>query len=345
VRDTAVTLVADDFLSHVALRESFEAAADGPPALHFVLDAPFAREQSWLSAADSARAHVDFGPAAFGFHVARTASEAAELTHEATGKNNVSFVLDPGGDLLYGLTTKEGHTTAGKVEVGRPIATPWMGMKVVVDRFLAKAAPQRTVSPAPPPEKDERRLSAVKVHLEGPNVRTEPDWVVWTEARKVAWAGQAATVAYRAPEVALPFQVQLIKFNSDKYPGSNMAATYESWVRVDDPERGVSEHHISMNHPLHYRGYIFFQASFVEGEPMMSIFSVARSPGLPLVYVGVSLISLGVLWMFYVKPMLARRDAARALQAHKERENRNEAASLDAARGRAGPAEPASSGA
>ncbi|HEY2944752.1 MAG TPA: hypothetical protein VGN09_20115, partial [Vicinamibacteria bacterium] len=73
--------------------------------------------------------------------------------------------------------------------------------------------------------------------------------------------------------------------------------------------------------------------------------SVARSPGLPLVYVGVSLISLGVLWMFYVKPMLARRDAARALRAHKERENRHEAPSADAARGRAGPAEPASSGA
>jgi len=345
VPDTGVTLVAEDFLPHVALRESYDAADSGPPALHFVLEAPFAREQSWLSAADSARGHVDFGPAAFGFHVARTAAEAAELTREATGKNNVSFVLEPSGALVYGLTTKEGRTTTGRLEVGRPIETPWMGMKVVVDRFFAKAAPQRTVSPAPPPEKDERRLSAVKVHLEGPDGRTAPDWVVWTEARKVAWAGQTATVAYRAPEVALPFQVQLIKFNSDKYPGSNMAATYESWVRVEDPERGISEHHISMNHPLHYRGYIFFQASFVEGEPMMSIFSVARSPGLPLVYVGVSLISLGVLWMFYVKPMLARRDAARALQAHQERENRNEAASTDAARGRAGPAEPASSGA
>ncbi len=220
-----------------------------------------------------------------------------------------------------------------------------MGMKVMVDRFLARAESRRTVSPAPPPEKDERRLSAVKVHLEGAGGRSEPDWVVWTEARKVAWAGRTATVAYRAPEVALPFQVQLVRFNSDKYPGSSMAATYESWVRVDDPDRGVSEHHISMNHPLHYRGYIFFQASFVEGEPMMSIFSVARSPGLPLVYVGVSLISLGVLWMFYVKPMLARRDAARALRAHEERENRNEAPSADPARRRAGAAEPASSGA
>jgi len=345
VPDSGVTLVAEDFLPHVALRESYEAAAEGPPALHFVLDAPFAREESWLAAQDGPRAHVDFGPAAFGFHAAGSEAEAAALTREATGKNNVSFVLDPGGRLRYGLTTKEGRTTTGDVALGRPIETPWMGMKVVVDRLVEKAAARRSVTAAPVPDKDERRLSAVKVHLEGPTGRTEPDWVVWTEARKAAWAGRMATVAYRAPEVALPFQVRLLKFNSDKYPGSNMAATYESWVRVDDPERGVSEHHISMNHPLHYRGYIFFQASFVEGEPMMSIFSVARSPGLPLVYVGVSLISLGVLWMFYVKPMLARRDAARALQAHKERENRHEAPSADAARGRAGPAEPASSGA
>ena len=106
-----------------------------------------------------------------------------------------------------------------------------------------------------------------------------------------------------------------------------MAATYESWVRVDDPEHGVSEHHISMNHPMHYRGYIFFQASFVEGTPMMSIFSVARAPGLPLVYLGVALIGTGVIWMFYVKPYLARRQAARALAAHRERESRNEAPS------------------
>jgi hypothetical protein len=340
-----LTMVAEDLLPHVALRDAYVESAQGGPALHFVLDAPFAKEDSWLGAADASRAHVDFGPAAFGFHVARNEAQASELVREASGKNNVSFVLAPDGRLRYGLTTKEGQTTTGDVEVGHPIETPWMGMKVTVDRFLERAAVQRSVEPAPVPEKDERRQPAVKVHLEGPAGKTEPEWVAWTEARKVPWAGGPATVAYRAQEVALPFQVRLIKFNSDKYPGSSMAATYESWVRVDDPERGSSEHHISMNHPLHYRGYIFFQASFVEGEPMMSIFSVARSPGLPLVYVGVFLISLGVLWMFYVKPMLARRDAARALQAHKERESRHEAPQADAARGRTGPAEPASSGA
>ena len=115
--------------------------------------------------------------------------------------------------------------------------------------------------------------------------------------------------------MALPFRVTLLRFRSEKYPGSNMPATYESFVRVDDPQRGTSEHHISMNNPLHYRGYIFFQSSFVEGQPMMSIFSVARAPGLPLVYLGVTLIGVGVAWMFYIKPYLVKRKAALAAAA------------------------------
>lgn len=165
-----------------------------------------------------------------------------------------------------------------------------------------------------PPAKDQRRMPAVKVRLEGAFGRTVSEWLPWGASRSLATPWGAATLAYRYPELQVPFRVTLLKFRSEKYPGSTMAATYESWVRVEDPERGVSEHHISMNNPLHYRGYVFFQASFVEGAPMMSIFSVTRAPGLPLVYLGVALISGGVAWMFYLKPYLARRQAAQALE-------------------------------
>jgi hypothetical protein len=216
-------------------------------------------------------------------------------------------------------------------------------MAVTVDRFLEGAVVRRSVAPAAPPAKEERRMPAVRVRLEGPGERTAPEWILWAESRTIPFAGGRASVAYRAPELEVPFRVTLLKFNSEKYPGSNMPATYESWVRVDDAERGASEHHISMNNPLHYRGYIFFQASFVEGTPMMSIFSVARAPGLPLVYLGVALIASGVAWMFYLKPYLARRHAARAKEAHQRRESRNEAPAADPVAGRSGPAQPARS--
>jgi hypothetical protein len=232
------------------------------------------------------------------------------------------------GTLAYRLFAAKGGGSEGAVTVGKPIDTPWMGMTVTVDKLMPHARVDHTAVPDTPPVKDERRMPALKIRLEGKGGTSAATWLPWSERKPLELpGGGGALVAYQAPtlEPGLPFQVTLLRFNSDKYPGTNNAATYESFVRVNDPENGVSEHHISMNHPMHYRGYIFFQASFVEGQPMMSIFSVAKAPGLPLVYIGTTLISLGVVWMFYVKPYLARRQAAQALAAHQARkEGRHE---------------------
>jgi hypothetical protein len=194
---------------------------------------------------------------------------------------------------------------------------------------ITESSGGRSVVPRTPPAKEERRQPAVLLQLEGRTASSEPTWVVWGDETSVAFGGQPVSLAYRSPEAALPFQVTLIRFNNESYPGSRMAATYESTVRIDDPEQGSFETLVSMNHPLHHRGYIFFQSSFVEGRPMLSIFSVARAPGLPLVYLGTTLIGVGIIWMFYVKPWLARRQAAQALAARSTRENRNETQSAD----------------
>ncbi len=340
-----VALVAEDFQPHVKVVEDFVAGEGGSPALHVILDNPFAKEEVWLVAGDPGRSRMTLGAATFELQRAASEKEARGLLAGPAGENRLAFAVLPEDKVLYGVTTKSGPGASGILEAGKAIETPWMGMKVVVDRVLPSGVVRRSVVPEPPPDKDERRMPAVKVRLESPQGRTASDWVLWTESRTLSSVSSAARVAYRSPELSVPFRVTLLKFNSDKYPGSSMAATYESWVKVDDPERGVSEHHISMNHPLHYRGYIFFQASFVEGEPMMSIFSVARAPGLPLVYVGVDLISAGVAWMFYIKPYLARRQAARALAAHRQQEKRDEARPSDAVPARTGPAEPAAGGA
>ena len=340
-KGTDVALVADDFHAHVRSFDSFTEGGDGPPALRFVLEGPFGREESWLLADHPEHHSVDFGPASFAFH-----AEGSGHQHDVEGRNHLAFTVGGGGALSYVLSSTKEAARRGKVGVGTPLETPWMGMKVTVDRYFPKSASKREVAPEPPPAKDERRQPAVHVYLESPAGKSEPQWLPWSTAVRVPFKGGTAALAYRAPQVETPFRVTLLDFNSDKYPGSSMAATYESFVRVDDPERGTSEHHISMNHPMHYGGYIFFQASYVEGQPMMSIFSVARAPGLPLVYLGTTLISLGVVWMFYVKPYLARRQAALALKAHREREARHDQETAGSpVPSAARPAEPAGSGA
>lgn len=327
--DAGLVLVADDYQPHVEVTESFEAVAFGRPALHFVLQAPMASQDAWLVPDDPQRGHLDLGMVSFGFHAAASDDEARQLLAHAEEPSHLSFVLAPGGRLLFASSDAAGALRTGTAEPGQPLATGWPALGVTVDRFLPKAQVARTVTPATPPAKEERRQPAVRLHLEGPEGSTAPEWVLWGEQVRLAYASQTASLAYRSPEKALPFRVTLLRFNDESYPGSRMASTYESTVRVDDPEQGSFETLISMNHPLHHRGYIFFQSSFVEGRPMMSIFSVARAPGLPLVYLGTTLIGVGVIWMFYVKPWLARRQAARALAALRARENPNEASSAD----------------
>jgi hypothetical protein len=320
-----VVLVADEYHPHVAVVESFEPAAAGAPALHFLLQAPMATQEQWLVADDPQRSHLDLGMVSFGFHAASSEEQVKDLLGHGEGANHLSFVAAPDGRLLFAAADASGVMKTGAVEPGQPVPTGWPAMGVTVDRLVPRARLARTVKPETPPAKEERRQAAVRLHLEGTKGKSEPEWVLWGERVRVAYGDQPASLAYRSPEAALPFKVTLLKFNNEPYPGSRMASTFESTVRVEDPENGTFEALVSMNHPFHHRGYIFFQSSFVEGRPMMSIFSVARAPGLPLVYLGTTLIAVGIIWMFYVKPWLAKRQAAAALAAHRTRENRNEA--------------------
>jgi hypothetical protein len=316
-----VVLVADAWEPHVVVGESFEPAnGRGFPALHFQLQAPMGAQDAWLVPDDPQRSHLDFGPVSFGFHAAATAADLPGLLAQHEGARHLSFVLGPDGTLHYAAASSAGATRTGTVTPGEPLDTGW-AVAITVDRFLPAAALRRVVTPATPPAKEERRDPAVKMHLEGPAGRTEPEWVLFGEQRRVLFGDQVASLSYRQPELALPFRVTLLSFANTPYPGSRMASTFESRVRVDDPDEGTFETLISMNNPLHHRGYIFFQSSFIEGRPMVSIFSVARAPGLPIVYFGVTLIGVGIIWMFYVKPWLARRQAAQALAARRTRES------------------------
>ena len=324
-----VVLVADTYEPHVTVSESFEPAQTGLPALRFVLEAPMATQEAWLVPDDPRRSHLDLGMMSLGFHAARSEEQVEQLLQHAGTANHLSFVLAPDGRIEYGAAGSSGPLRTGVVELGQPLETGWPGLGVTVDRFHARAVARRAVEPAPLPKKEDQRNAAVRVRLESPSGSTEPEWLLWGDLRSVRLGDQTASLAYRSPEAALPFRVTLLRFNNESYPGSRMASVYESTVRIDDPDEGTFETLISMNHPLHHRGYIFFQSSFIEGRPMISIFSVARAPGLPLVYLGTALIGIGVAWMFYGKPWLARRQAARALEARRAQESRDDSKPAD----------------
>jgi hypothetical protein len=313
---TRATLLIEEFQPHVrvseVLGEAEEDAAPENPALHFTLDTSFLKQDGWLMAADAEHHEATFGPVIFSFH----RLGRGELPPVSPTGNGLAFLMLPDGTLRYAVAASGARSSAGPVHLGQAIQTPWMEMTVTVDRLLRKAAMRRLVVPASLPPREEERRPALRVRLEGAGP-SEPEWLAWGESRPVGAGEARAQVAWVPAEAQLPFRLTLLQFKSEKYPGSAMRATYESRVRLEDPEAGPSEHAISMNHPLRHRGYVFFQSSFAEGARVASVFSVVRSPGLPAVYLGTALLSLGVLWMFYLKPHLARGQGRRVLRARR----------------------------
>ncbi len=116
---------------------------------------------------------------------------------------------------------------------------------------------------------------------------------------------QTVSLGDRSWEIALrftrhyyPFEVELIDFKHDKYPGTEIPFNFSSEVMVRHQDAGKSRKAlIYMNHPLRYEGLTFYQASF-DNQDTTSIFQVVRNPGWLLPYFSVLLMGLGMCVQF-----------------------------------------------
>ena len=64
-----------------------------------------------------------------------------------------------------------------------------------------------------------------------------------------------------------PYQITLLKFTHELYPGTDVPTNFASQIQLVDPSRNVNRQvRIWMNHPLTYpslRGETFYQQSFL----------------------------------------------------------------------------------
>ncbi len=122
------------------------------------------------------------------------------------------------------------------------------------------------------------------------------------EGRLPLWEGQSADRMLpvgpgEAPaEHRLPFSLRLDAFEMDYYPGTQRPAMFHSRVTVRGASGAERAAVIEMNRPLSYGGYQFFQSSYqVRDGREMSILSVSKDPGQPIVFLGYGLLVLGML--------------------------------------------------
>lgn len=101
-------------------------------------------------------------------------------------------------------------------------------------------------------------------------------------------------------EFRVPFEIELIDFKIDRYPGSNSPSSYESMLRVYDGDNQF-EQKVYMNNVLDLKGYRFYQASYDQDE-LGTILSVNYDViGRIITYIGYFLLILSFLVMLFDK--------------------------------------------
>jgi cytochrome c biogenesis protein ResB len=112
--------------------------------------------------------------------------------------------------------------------------------------------------------------------------------------------GERVYLQLRRRHYPLDFSLKLNDFVRTLHPGTDVAKSYESYAELKD---GPSSRPVKvwMNNPLRYKGYTFFQASFVidqEGEH--STFAVVTNPGRLIPYISSLMVFGGMLLHFFL---------------------------------------------
>lgn len=90
-------------------------------------------------------------------------------------------------------------------------------------------------------------------------------------------------------------------------PASAMKS-YTSRVSILEGDEIVVKKAVRVNDPLKYKGYTIYQSSYDEKNLSWSGLQVVKDPGLPIVYIGFLLLMAGVLYTFYLKTIIKKRN-------------------------------------
>ncbi|PIQ87017.1 MAG: hypothetical protein COV74_02410 [Candidatus Omnitrophica bacterium CG11_big_fil_rev_8_21_14_0_20_45_26] len=220
-------------------------------------------------------------------------------------KNELRFLLDHDGKLVY--ESKHGDDIIkDQVHLGESQATGWMDFHFVVDQFFPSGQIEVDYVPLPPISKQKGAVPVVQVEITDGKI-TKQVWLEQGIAQLIPFGHGSLHAFFGLQTVPLGFQVELKDFIMDTDPGTNRPAAFKSEVTLKDPAAGVKrDQMIQMNEPLKYRGWKVYQSAYrlhPNNGPDISIFTVAKDPGIVLKYLGSIIIVLGIALLFYVRSL------------------------------------------
>jgi ABC-type transport system involved in cytochrome c biogenesis permease subunit len=144
---------------------------------------------------------------------------------------------------------------------------------------------------------EEANVSGLTFKITGAGAEADGRYLLFEGGPRTELPG-GLMLAYDKAMRQIPFTVKLVDFQKISYPGTDTAKAFIADVVVEDKERGTSwPARIEMNQPLRYRGYTFYQSSFMQNEvgEEASILAVSRNQGWLVPYAATIIVSLGLL--------------------------------------------------
>ncbi len=252
----------------------------------------------------------------------------SSVTEYPTGRGVVDIVVDdsgPRGPFQPAPTTAESeHRHDVKLSVAR------------VDKIVK----DETVLVVPSVQR-EREIGAAGVFQ---IVRAKLTMGQWTKTVLVPFTDSAAEAdaQWLSPSVKLPnteqkiqlalcntrfrlpAKITLANFELVRYPGMDPESTrglfrdFRSTLIIDDPRTSTSETAVAhMNNPVYFDGgrWLFFQAAYDSEASSFTVLGVGNRPCVWIMTTGCVMIFVGLMYAFYLKPIIIRNMKANALAA------------------------------
>jgi len=177
---------------------------------------------------------------------------------------------------------------------------PWMGLNVKLLTHSEKMVPTLRPFFVVPIQQDGKVISGTQKALLV-NINGEDLWITDGAPLRAMVNGKPHRLELSKVKLRLPFEFMLTKFKMDMNPGTQMPASYESFVKLFLPD-GNQDHHIYMNNPLKMMGFTFYQSSYFETNEgdFGSVLSANVDPGRPIKYWGSLLLVLGAMIHYYI---------------------------------------------
>ncbi len=155
-------------------------------------------------------------------------------------------------------------------------------------------------------------------------LRYVPDFVIDTETKEVVTRTDEPNNPALQVEITNPKGETSNRWIFARYPGMHSdketeidiayhwapekIKDFKSELEILEDSKIVQSKTIEVNNPLEYKGYIFYQASYNPQDLTVTGLQVIKDPGVPVVYTGFIMLVFGLAVIFYVNPILRRRN-------------------------------------